>query len=518
MATCSYCQQRKGKRSCPALGGMICASCCGQHRLQEIDCPSDCTYLGGLSVVRDPAKATAGLTRAEYKTTWEKLHAYAQGISAFCNAALAHCFVATSEPEPWEMDLTIGYLYYGHRDADGRRLVDHFLSARGRGLSPGEAAIVVAFQRTWASLFEVVSVQTGIGLELRDLVSGEIVVVRAASASGQLKKWDVLFMWLMAVSDHIELTGAGCLVPRQHLDRVREALDAELPHARRARPGVLDRELVGSIAWAAIRELRAAFRDVKMPVVHTTDGEPLIAHRADSMQAAEAALRDLRDHGDRQRPAPRDIPDDVERELVGRYLQDHYRRWLDAPLPALDGQTPREAARTDRGGAQVDALLKDIENSSLAMPGGEAIDFAALRRELALGPSDEPSALHYTAATAPEPAGWLALDDTMKAQAVEQHHRSLAAHPDVPNAHMHAWMHVIVENQLAGGDPPEVQGTLERFSQAGLTRHEAIHAIGSVMAEAILNITRHKTAFDREAAVRALARLQPEVWRFALPR
>jgi hypothetical protein len=315
MATCSYCQQRKGKRSCPALGGTICASCCGQHRLQEIDCPSDCTYLGGLSVVRDPAKATAGFTRAEYKTTWEKLHAYAQGISAFCNAALARCFVATSEPEPWEMDLTIGYLYYGHRDADGRRLVDHFLTARGRGLPPGETATVVAFQHTWASLFEVVSVQTGIGLELRDLVSGEIVVVRAASASGQLKKWDVLFMWLMAVSDHIELTGAGCLVPRQHLDRVREALDAELPHARRARPGVLDRELVGSIAWAAIRELRAAFRGVKMPVVHTTDGEQLIAHRADSMQA---------------------------------------------------------------------------------------VDSAAPRRELALGPSDEPSALHDAAATAPE--------------------------------------------------------------------------------------------------------------------
>lgn len=461
--------------------------------------------------MRDPAKATAGFTRAEYETTWEKLHAYAQGVSAFRNAALARCFVATSEPEPWEMDLATGYLYYGHRDADGRRLVDHFLTARGRGLAPGEAAAVVALQRTWASLFEVVSVQTGIGLELRDLVSGEIVAVREVSASGQLKKWDVLFMWLMTVSDHIELTGAGCLVPRQHLDRVREALDAELPHARRARPGALDRELVGSIAWAAIRELRAAFRDVKMPVLHTTDGEPLIAHRADSRQAPEAALRD---RGDPQRPEP----DDIERELVGRYLQDHYRRWLDAPLPALDGQTPREAARTDRGRAQVDALLKDIENSTLAMPGGEAVDFAALRRELALGPSDEPSALDYTAATAPEPAGWLALDDTMKAQAVEQHHRSLAVHPDVPNAHLHAWMHVIVENQLAGGDPPEVQETLERCSRAGLTRHEAIHAIGSVMAEAILNITRHKTAFDREAAVRALARLQPDVWRFALPR
>jgi hypothetical protein len=428
MATCSYCQQRKGKRTCPALGAMICAPCCGRHRLQEIDCPSDCTYLGGLSVVRDPAKATAGFTRAEYETTWEKLHTYAQGASAFRIAALGRCFVSFSEPEPWEMDLATGYLYYGHRDADGRRLIDHFLTACGRGLSPGEAAAVVVFQSTWASLFEVVSVQTGIGLELRDLVSGEIVAVRADSTSRELKKQDVLFMWLMVVSDHVELTGAGCQVARQHLDGVREALEAELPRARRAHPGVPDRDLVGSIAWAAIRELRDGFVHVDMPVLHTSG----------SMQAPEVALRDHRERG-------------------------------------------------------------------------EAVDFAALRREIPLDPSDEPAALHYSTATAPEPAEWLALDDTVKVEAVEQHHRLLATHPNVPNTRLHALMHVIVENQLASGDPPEVQETLERFSQAGRTRHEAIHAIGSVMAEAIWNITRNKTAFDRDAAVRALARLQPDV-------
>ncbi len=44
---CIYCHQRKGKRSCPALGGMICSPCCGEHRLSEITCPQDCIYLAG---------------------------------------------------------------------------------------------------------------------------------------------------------------------------------------------------------------------------------------------------------------------------------------------------------------------------------------------------------------------------------------------------------------------------------------------------------------------------------------
>ncbi len=45
MSTCSYCHQRKGKRPCPALGGLICSLCCGEHRLVRVSCPSDCSYL-----------------------------------------------------------------------------------------------------------------------------------------------------------------------------------------------------------------------------------------------------------------------------------------------------------------------------------------------------------------------------------------------------------------------------------------------------------------------------------------
>lgn len=45
MAVCLHCRGRKGKRDCPALGGRICAPCCGEHRRVEIRCPDDCRYL-----------------------------------------------------------------------------------------------------------------------------------------------------------------------------------------------------------------------------------------------------------------------------------------------------------------------------------------------------------------------------------------------------------------------------------------------------------------------------------------
>lgn len=45
MTSCAYCHHRKGKRPCPALGGLICSPCCGEHRMTRISCPSDCIYL-----------------------------------------------------------------------------------------------------------------------------------------------------------------------------------------------------------------------------------------------------------------------------------------------------------------------------------------------------------------------------------------------------------------------------------------------------------------------------------------
>ncbi len=42
---CPLCGQRKGKRACPAKNASICAHCCGEKRILEIDCPESCEFL-----------------------------------------------------------------------------------------------------------------------------------------------------------------------------------------------------------------------------------------------------------------------------------------------------------------------------------------------------------------------------------------------------------------------------------------------------------------------------------------
>src|SRR5512141_2909481 len=102
MDTCIYCHQRKGKRRCPALQGSICSSCCGNHRLTAIDCPSGCVYLGRLSIVRDGA---TGFSKADYETAVQGLIAHCrteadQSVSAMIDGRL----------ESWEQPVFMGWL------------------------------------------------------------------------------------------------------------------------------------------------------------------------------------------------------------------------------------------------------------------------------------------------------------------------------------------------------------------------------------------------------------------------
>lgn len=87
---------------------------------------------------------------------------------------------------------------------------------------------------------------------------------------------------------------------------------------------------------------------------------------------------------------------------------------------------------------------------------------------------------HYDPVRRPNWREWLALDEQERlALAVAYHRRTRAK---LPNLQLHAAIHVVVENQLAERIGV-VQETLERLLAEGLDRHEAIHAIGSVVTE-----------------------------------
>jgi hypothetical protein len=73
---------------------------------------------------------------------------------------------------------------------------------------------------------------------------------------------------------------------------------------------------------------------------------------------------------------------------------------------------------------------------------------------------------------------------------------------------------VIAENQLAE-HLPAVEGALNRMLAEGLDRHEAIHAVGTVLAEFLNDLAGHRVtdADPNYAYYRALAQLRAAQWR-----
>ena len=85
-----------------------------------------------------------------------------------------------------------------------------------------------------------------------------------------------------------------------------------------------------------------------------------LRHRLTEHVSIERALAEYRKHPEQPRREP-EIPLELEQEIINEYKTTHYRRWLDEPIPALSGRTPRHSAKLKTLRPKVIALLKELE-------------------------------------------------------------------------------------------------------------------------------------------------------------
>ena len=120
----------------------------------------------------------------------------------------------------------------------------------------------------------------------------------------------------------------------------------------------------------------------------------------------------------------------------------------------------------------------------------------------------------YDPEVAPTGAEWLGIDEGERLLLVEESHRDARIPLPKRARRLHASMHVIVENQLAANDEPVVRA-LGRLMKEGLSRHDAVHAIGSVVAEEVYDLLKeHDTpSTARTRYYAAIERLTAASWR-----
>ena len=109
-----------------------------------------------------------------------------------------------------------------------------------------------------------------------------------------------------------------------------------------------------------------------------------LRHRSTRFESVEKAV--ARHH---KRPSPEaepELPPEEVAPLMAAYKQRHYSTWPDTALPALDGRSPRRAARLKTLRPKLVDLLRDMENheAHAARPDNPPYDFGWMWAELGL--------------------------------------------------------------------------------------------------------------------------------------
>ncbi|MEZ4220478.1 MAG: SEC-C metal-binding domain-containing protein [Polyangiaceae bacterium] len=379
------------------------------------------------------------------------------------------------------------WVLYHHRDPEGQRLAEKFL-ARRRLRNPEQIAYLRAALAAPFSFWEVLEVDPGRGLRVRDLLTGQECFVVEQSASGMLRRWEVLFAAVVdldafSVFDMIgpyplppgardELVTMARTAVAQGRTRRRKFDRREIAAAERELAGVyhmhVARELFkppphqrntdghalvfcqlhyrcSNLALAEVLQrlgrlgyecqpkgpdddghercslLRAGnamhrhWENTVIAEVQVANGEMTlevnsreradeVASRIESEFGPSVSLIDrteddvnleLRERWARRAAEPAsarsvaaaepepEIPEEM-RGALDEMISAHYEAWLDTPVPALAGLSPREAAASKRHAKQLDGLLREIECHADRMPELARFDTNRLRDELGM--------------------------------------------------------------------------------------------------------------------------------------
>jgi len=117
----------------------------------------------------------------------------------------------------------------------------------------------------------------------------------------------------------------------------------------------------------------------------------------------------------------------------------------------------------------------------------------------------------YDPETAPDAAEWLDLEEEERIDLVASYHRRKKV--KLPKLQVHAALQAVVENQIAE-ELQTVRETVARLQAEGLSRHDAIHAVASVLVGRLQDLLREgaPAQFEIEAYFQDLRSLTAGGW------
>ena len=111
----------------------------------------------------------------------------------------------------------------------------------------------------------------------------------------------------------------------------------------------------------------------------------------------------------------------------------------------------------------------------------------------------------------PDRQWWEALDDDERISMVMEHHQEAGI--QLPDEYTHGLLQVVVENQIAMGEETPVDAVLSRLVDEYLNRHDAVHAIASILVSHMHELIHGEVAaLDHDDYYAELEKLTAEKW------
>ncbi|MDP9441271.1 MAG: DUF1841 family protein, partial [Actinomycetota bacterium] len=313
--------------------------------------------------------------------------------------------------------------------------VEEFLTDRGKLLPPDEWNLVSQWALVDRSVHEVVALQPGAGMTLRDVRTGDVMEVRERTGSTQVAVGDLLFAHVVPDGIGYQIVGGIITIPLRLRDPLIAALDgdaegadiAELiarawappevvtmegepmvmcearyrisdPAAVASLDALLDRD--DHMTWSESTEVdgrrwvRGTVSVQQRELVVTANSEVRFSRLREVVEAAIRGLElaavettpasEVMSHRPGRAPTPPTNPLPPQAAVaLAEFMREQEQRWVDESIPALGGLTPRQAATDPTRREQLIALLHDFDRNPLP-PGAASFDTGRLRRTLGL--------------------------------------------------------------------------------------------------------------------------------------
>ncbi|MFZ5651450.1 MAG: antitoxin Xre/MbcA/ParS toxin-binding domain-containing protein [Bacillota bacterium] len=222
------------------------------------------------------------------------------------------------------------------------------------------------------SLFEVCGINPGEGLEIVDLFHNRKITVNNYNVNGSLEKGTIIYMRVLKVGDEYEFSTGGLGLPPACCGLLMEKIGKDMGRytSRKGRD-------IFSLDYY-LKERSHKINSWVMDFAYRSyflDEDP-----ARGQQPDIAALSGK-------------LSSRIAQQITDAFLDDYYERWINQPVQALDGKTPRESCKTVHGRAKVEELLRELEKveRNRVKRGEPHYDIGKVRSRLGLVRGEGPS-------------------------------------------------------------------------------------------------------------------------------